>query len=246
MQGNSAISPDIVHVDLSDRDLKTIPYSENDPQLYAELIHILASAGARTILIDIVFPTCREESCSNLVKEAALAGNVHFPVILSGATDSNKTNVQTPKLPETTYWPIDIDTVSNAIANGQVIIANFPALNKVASGLGHINSQPDADGVYRRISLLLNTKEGLIPSLALRTVCSYLGIKTEHIEFKPKRELTLQNAILPDGRAFDVHIPVGDKARNRIKFSGPWDKTFSHYLFFCLSWQQYFPGDTGL
>ena len=63
-----------------------MPYDQNDPRLYTELIKILKEAGVKGVLVDMVFPYCREgreELCAAFAEEEFQAGNVYFPVILA-------------------------------------------------------------------------------------------------------------------------------------------------------------------
>lgn len=230
LQGNRPISPEIVHVDLDDKDLRTIEYTENDPRLYSELVKILGLAGVTSVLVDILFPVCKENSCTTFSNEVETAGSIHFPVILSPDSTGREAFSVFPSLPESTFWQIDSSKLGNGVARGQVLISNFSDLNNASSGLGHINSFPDVDGVYRRIPLLINTAGGIIPSLALRTACHYLGVPVENISLA-KNRLTLHNTTLPDGRTLDIRIPLGVRTKHRINFSGPWTETFAHYSF---------------
>ena len=230
-QGNRPISPEIVHVDLDDNDLRTIDFTENDPRLYAELIRILDLAGVRSVLVDILFPVCKEKGCTSFYNEVEAAGSVHFPVILSPDNKEKEAHSVSPSLPESTFWQIDSSKLRKGVARGQVLISNFSALNKSASGLGHINAFPDVDGVYRRIPLLIDTASGIIPSLALRTACHYLDVPIENIDSTKKDTLILHDTALPDGRVLDIKIPLGVRTKHRINFSGPWTETFAHYSF---------------
>ena len=45
---------------------------------------------------------------------------------------------------------------------------SFPELTAAARGIAHFNSEPDPDGVYRRMPLLIGYADGYLPGLALR------------------------------------------------------------------------------
>jgi len=78
-QGRRPVSPDIVHIDLDDQSAASLDYDKNDPRLYTELIRILKEAGVRAVLVDMVFPYCRNDrDCAAFADEVADAGNVFF------------------------------------------------------------------------------------------------------------------------------------------------------------------------
>ena len=92
-QGPRPTNPYIVHIDLDDQSVASLPYDKNDFRLYTELIRILKEAGVKSILIDMVFPYCREGKetlCTAFADEVNKAGNVFFPVILSKNEESAK------------------------------------------------------------------------------------------------------------------------------------------------------------
>jgi CHASE2 domain-containing sensor protein len=59
-KGNQETTPDIVHIDLDDQSVSSLPYSKNDPRLYAQLIRILSASGVKAVLVDMLFPKCRD------------------------------------------------------------------------------------------------------------------------------------------------------------------------------------------
>ena len=229
-QGKREASPDIVHIDLDDQSVASIKYSKNDPRLYTELINILAASGVKTILIDMVFPKCAEESCDLLAEEVRMAGNVHLPVILS--TAPGPWAGPSPENPPAAgdLWSIT-GPDNQDLLSGKIVMSNYRALNEAAAGLGHMNCPPDHDGVYRRIPLLIKNSRGLVPSLALKTACDYLGVSQERIRMEGGGKVVLFNVILPDGRTMDIRIPINRRGQNRINFCGPWNNAFAHYSF---------------
>lgn len=229
--GRRAASPDIVHIDLDDQSLARLPYSKSDFHLYGDLIRTLHAAGVKSILVDIVFPNCRDTaSCSALADPVADAGNVTFPVILSAHAEAVAPMQAAPPLPLQAAWHIDGANQVELI-EGQLIMSNFNDLNKAAAGLGHINLDPDRDGVYRRVPMFIRTSAGAVPSLSLQVLSNFLQVPSERIFIDKRKGVILPGAALPGGRSLDIHIPVDRQGRNRINFSGPWNDSFSHYSF---------------
>ena len=231
-QSPSPSTPYIVHIDLDDQSVATLPYDPNDPRLYSELIRILNEAGVKTILIDMVFPYCREGRetlCDAFSREVVKAENVYLPVILADNVppDKEKTNIS---MSQFGAWNIS-NSDAIQLKQGKISLSNLPALNDGAAGLGHINSPPDRDGVYRRLPLFINSNNGLIPSLALQVACGYLKVSPDQVRIQNGQNLELSGAQFPDGRSGDITIPVDNQARHRINFSGSWNDSFSHYSF---------------
>lgn len=230
-QGRRATSPDIVHIDLDDQSVATLPFSKNDSRLYGEVVRILKAAGVRAVLMDIVFPQCADSAgCDLLVEQVLAAGNVTFPVILATEGSGRHPSSDQVHFPPKAAWNIK-GGQELSLGTGEMIIANFAALNQAAAGLGHINSDPDRDGVYRRISLFITTPAGVVPSLALRTLCSFLAVPPERVRLDQEGEVVLSGAAFASGRTADLRIPVDQQGRNRVNFTGPWNDSFSHYSF---------------
>jgi len=230
-QGSRPVNPDIVYVDLDDKSVSSLKYSLDDNRLYTDLIGILKGSGARAILVDMIFPNCRQDdNCTPFTEQVKRSGNVHLPVILSVNGAGSPPSETLHASPQKTTWNMAIpDTFT--LETEHIVITNFKELNEAAAGLGHINCLPDRDGVYRRFPLLLKSAEGVIPSLSLKTVCTFLDIPPDRIQLTPNGTITLSDVFLPDGRTTDVQIPVNRNAQNRIHFSGPWSDTFAHYSF---------------
>jgi adenylate cyclase len=229
-QGRQDVSPDIVHIDLDDRSLATLPYSKNDPRLYAELFRILSLAGTGTIMVDMLFPVCRQEECRLLAAEAAAACNILFPVILSPPGRDSSGEPAGGTVADRVFLSIAAPG-DYALPGGSLLMSNDESLDRAAAGLGHINCPPDRDGVYRRIPLFIRGETGLAPSLALLAAASYLELAPEKIRLEENGTVILPDVTLPGGQRLDVHIPVDREGRNRINFAAPWHDAYAHYSF---------------
>jgi adenylate cyclase len=118
---------------------------------YARLIDTLAEAEARVIVFDILFsePASGDEELATSIKNA---GNVVLPVILAPTvTDS---------------------TVLRQSTQSKGFIKPLPIFESGAVARGHANVMPDADGVVRRLSLVMGDDHE--PALALAAVAKYL------------------------------------------------------------------------
>ncbi len=105
------------------------------------------------------------------------------------------------------YLPV-IATPSGGLAS------SYPELAAAAAGLGHINAEPDGDGVYRRMPIFVRRADRLVPSLALRTAGAALGKDAG-----------------ADELARELGIPADRQGRLIIDYRGPWGAVFPHYPF---------------
>ncbi len=101
---------------------------------------------------------------------------------------------------------------------------SFADLTAAARGVAHFDSEPDPDGVYRRMPLLFRYADGFMPSLALGAACDALQVDPSTIEVSFGSSLRLPEAKMPDGTVRDVSIPIDRKGRMIVDFAGPWGK----------------------
>ena len=98
-------------------------------------------------------------------------------------------------------------------------------------GLGYLNLPPDSDGILRRVPLLVRHQGALYPSIALRTVCDYLGVTADNVIVKPGKSILLKNAKLTeDLPPIDIVIPIDRKGAMIINYTGAWQRT-NHYSY---------------
>ncbi len=214
------LSADIVYVDIDDKSLPSLPFSPDSPLIYEKLFTILNEAGVSIQLVDIAF--IAGSSSNSLAKSNLALKKVYLPLIFS---NQQKQGDESTALPESEYWQKKGDQTS--FPAGSPILA-MSEHNLNAAGLGHINTWPDYDGVYRRVPLFLASGNQLIPALSLRAVTDYLQVTPENIKIE-KGKVSLSQATFPDGRTKDIIIPYNNNGKSRINFIGPWPHVFAHY-----------------
>jgi adenylate cyclase len=111
---------------------------------------------------------------------------------------------------------------------------SFRELTAAARGIGSINSDPDPDGIFRRMPLLVGYGTGFVPGLALRAACDALGVEPSTIEVAFGRHIRLPGAHMPDGSVRTIDIPIDRAGRMIIDYAGPWAASFPHYSFATL------------
>jgi sigma-B regulation protein RsbU (phosphoserine phosphatase) len=226
----------VVHVDLNNTSLRML----NDPHIdrghHARLIHNLAAMKTAAIMYDFVFagasapPDDRE-----LISAVRQAGNVFVGMVFRlgqpGSPDRGlPADEKTQRLLDLAAWRIPVALDGAGFFRGMDPIATFADLSAVSRGIGYLSLNPDKDGVFRRIPLLVRHGDAFFPSFALRVVCDFLGVPPERVALAPGK-IVLRDAAYP-GRNVASHlvIPVDARGNLRINFLGPWG-AMTHYHF---------------
>jgi len=233
LRGTEKIIPSIGHVDLSDSELRALALKSGDRRDFARLVKVLSTAGAASIIFDINFP---EQGLTDgdaaFVAAVAAAGNVILPALLPPA-DYNKLSAPSPTGvdPLTRWlWHPKVN-VSGTPPEARSSTLSFSDLTAAARGVGHFNSEPDPDGVYRRMPLLIRYADGYLPGLGLRAATDALQVDPSTIEVSFGTEIRLPAAKMPDGTTRDVSIPIDRNGRMIVDFAEPWGTGFPRYSF---------------
>ncbi|MGB7292363.1 MAG: CHASE2 domain-containing protein [Thermodesulfobacteriota bacterium] len=131
-------------------------------QIYAPIVEYLSQAEA--LFIDILFtePSSYGVEDDLIFSEAIKkANNVHLPVFLS-----NKDEPITSKDREVLDHLAIRDEISTALKFNSIVYP-IDVLRKSIRGSGNVTISPDDDGVYRRIPLVFQLREYLIPHFLL-------------------------------------------------------------------------------
>jgi adenylate cyclase len=232
MHGPEKVLPSISHVDLSDAEVTSLGMKGGDREDFARLVKVLSAAGASSIVFDIIFPERGERTGdADFVQAVQADGHVTLPVILRvrGADEKAGPSAVDPQLAPRLWHPKVLRPGSPLTARASTL--SFPALSAAARGIAHINSEPDLDGVLRRMPLLVACGDGYIPSLALAAAVDVLQVDPAAIEVRFGRFLRLSGARMPDGSERDIRIPIDAAGRMIVDYAGPWGAGFAHYPF---------------
>lgn len=158
--------------------------------LYAQAVDRLRSAGARVIALDIFFDAPGAED-SGLIDAISRAGNVVFPVEGQG--------------------PGAFHPRPGVVQVFDVFVRATPRIAAAAVAEGSVNVTTDRDTVVRSLPLLLESGEGLLPSLSLAIISRFIR-RANILDQDPTSVM-----IYAAGRT----IPVIDNGRMLINYSGP-------------------------
>jgi adenylate cyclase len=207
-----AASPEVVVVTVDQPDLDffknqgvTWPWPR---QLYAPLIDYCRWAGAKAVIFDILYTEASSygpEDDHKFAQAAAKAGNVVLPFFLSRDTKPpnpseemllKKAGLTIPGPP-----PRDQPTYRS-------VVTPIPPLLAAAQALGNVETRPDADGIYRRVPLVVPFQGTWLPTLGFAAFHRF-GTPGP-IHFAPGA-LVLGNA----------RVPLDDQGYLLLKFRGP-------------------------
>ncbi len=171
LRGERPASSEIVLVDIWDDTLAALGRWPFDRQYHAALIQVLAEAGAKAVVFDVVFvePSAQDAKVAEAVR---LAKNVYFafgfssPHVFPGRFVSTK--IESPLL---------------------------PSFKEAAKGSGFVNIQVDLDGKRRRVMPVINYEGKDYYHLSFRVLMDLLGVKQEGIVFKPGKYLELKKGL---------------------------------------------------
>jgi CHASE2 domain-containing sensor protein len=194
-----AVSKDIAIIEIYDDTLRNLGKWPLPRDFHASLIKVLKEYQVRAIVFDILFsePTLYDEVLANALKDA---GCVY--------------------LAQAFYFP---ETNTGPFPESKNILAGITAgLEKYARGRGHINTLVDSDGKVRRIPLFIKYNGRLIPNLAVKAACDWLGLDLNQVKIQKDGVGIDQRLFLPNSRhsAFLVNYP------------GKWENSFARFQYF--------------
>ncbi|MBU0928156.1 MAG: adenylate/guanylate cyclase domain-containing protein [Spirochaetes bacterium] len=239
-RGTGTRVPSVSVVGLSDRDAESLGLAGMDREPFARLARALSGAGAEAVIMDVSFPD-RGGSPGDgaLVAAAADAGNVYLPILLrpdrgpiagGGPLPAGGQPRAVSPLPPGTVWRPTVSRGGEPLS-ASLSAGNFPALEAAAAGLGHFNSEPDRDGTFRRMPMLIRYGDGFVPCLALRAACDALGVDPGRIDVAFGDRIRLPGATMADGTVRDIDVPIDRRGMAVVDFPGPWERSFTYYPF---------------
>lgn len=227
----------VVHVDINDSTIQKVGSFYLKRSQYALAVRNLNEMGVALQAYDIIFASrMNAEEDQALIDAVAESGNVYFGLAfgISGSGSQRVKGVNNDQdklryLAQTAWHPV-VEGLSDSIPTGVRPLMTFLPLASVSRGLGVINVQADADGIFRKIPLLIKFKDGFYPSLALLMACHYLKVPPENVVLRPGTSITLKDALFPGKPPRDIVILINEKGELRVNFIGTWER-MRHYDF---------------
>jgi adenylate cyclase len=195
-----------------------------DRRVHAQVIEFLREAGARTVMMDLLFnhPSSRPEEDRALIDATRRAGSVIYPLVFRPVREGNPADIARFPAPRH-LLRADVRGFGELPAVGELTMP-LPGLVETAAGLGHMQRTPDRDGVLRRVPFVYRVQGGFVPSLSLAAALRYLKADPASVRIERGREIRFKPRA-----GDDVVIPIDAEGRAWINYAGPWGTRFVHY-----------------
>ncbi|MFZ5448963.1 MAG: CHASE2 domain-containing protein [Thermodesulfobacteriota bacterium] len=177
-------------------------------QLYAPLIDYCRWAGAKAVILDILFTEASSygpEDDQKFTQAAANAGNVVAPFFLS--RDAKPANPSEAELLQKAGLAIPGPPPGDQ-PTYRSVVTPIPPLLAAAQALGNVESRPDADGIYRRVPLVAPFQGKWLPTLGFAAFHRFAD--QAPLQFAPGKLLLGESS-----------IPLDPQGRFLLKFRGP-------------------------
>ena len=205
----------VVILDIDERSLTTLGQWPWRRDAVGRLITRLRDLGASTIALDIIFaePDRFEvrdpaESASSATPDDILAGVLRDGRVILGyaftfdrAPSAHSACLLHP-LSLAVVHPSD-ETAGAPYFRATSAVCSLPMLAKAAGASGFLNAAPDADGILRRVPLVVELDGRVYPSLALASVVALTGARdlALYVSNVNASTLTIDQRIVPlDGK----------------------------------------------
>ncbi len=219
-----AYDSSIVHVDIANSSIRKLSYYF-PRRYYGDAINVLTRMQCSAIAFDIIFAQkVQAYDDSVLVGSAKASNRAYFPVAFGlndTVTNSATAAPEVTQYLDSTSWDVDARNVDNFYQAGAALLT-WNELAKASRGIGFISVQPDRDGVFRRVPLLVRYGKKFYPSMPMRLLCDYLHVLPEQIRVDGGKNITLHNANGKDGTTRDIVIPIDFRGNMLINWAGDW------------------------
>lgn len=223
---SQAKSDALVAIDYDDRALREQGLGRWPPdrRVHAQVLDWLREAGARTVVMDLLFVYPASDSAEDQVLIDAMrrAGNVILSFVFDPARERERSDAFRVAAPQHLLHA-EVRGSGHIPWAGELTLP-VPGSMETAAGLGHILRTPDSDGALRKISPVYAVKGGFVPALALAAAFRYMDVdpasvrieRGQAIRFKPRQ-------------AEELSVPIDAEGRMWINYAGPWGQRFLHY-----------------
>lgn len=226
----------VVHVDLNNTTIQKLNTYYLNRSHFARVARNLAAMGVAAQAYDFIFAARLDpEDDQAFIEATRAAGTVYFGLAFSLSKEAESErrdpgDEEVRQYLDRTKWPLQASGDASHLLPGRNPLVTFIPLASAARGLGFLNLRADADGVFRRLPLLVTYDGGCYPSFALRIAADYLGVPPEKVLIAPGRNVTLKDAGKPRGPVHDIVIPIDERGNMLVNFIGPWEG-LTHYNF---------------
>lgn len=220
-------------IDIDDQSLKRLgqwPWPRNR---MAELVSLLQAAGPSVIAFDIIFAEADRTSPRAVLElwpissenrrllsglpdhDSALAGAIgSSKVVLGFALKRDAANERSPEV-KARYVEMG-GSAEPYLARFNGAVSPLPMLESVAAGNGALTFVADADGIVRRVPLLLSYRKTIVPSLSAEALRIAQGTRNYVVRSAPENGPGLREI-----RIGNISVPTTAKGEIWVNYSKP-------------------------
>jgi CHASE2 domain-containing sensor protein len=158
LRGARPVSEDIVLIDIWDDTLKELGAWPFDRHYHADLLNVLASAGAKAVALDILFVEPRDGDAA-VAQAAKKAANAYF-----------------------VYAFLDPQQSRGTFTSEKLLAPILEEYALAAKGTGHVNAKADLDGKRRKVFPFIDFEGHRHYQLSFRIAMDLLGVKEEDLD----------------------------------------------------------------
>lgn len=197
LRGPREADPRIAVIEISDDSVSKIGRWPWDRKWHATIVKILKELGAKAVAFDVIFSEASDPSSDKVMAEALRqAGNVYLAEVIEYSKKFD-----------------------------DKLLQSIPIIAENAKGAGHINLEPDADGVMRRISLMRDLDGQKVPQLSLSIALDEYGVKLSEL-------YTRRNWLhIPTKNGAPLRVPLDRHHNFILNWAGKWQDTFEHFSY---------------
>ncbi len=174
--GTRPHSGQILIVDVDDRSLAAVGQWPWSRQTIADLLTKLRALAPAVVATDVMFPEADRHNGEVAKPDAVQATVLREGGVILGYGFTFARPDAANAVPSCLKHPISVavfhqgDQAVAPFFQATDAVCNLPILAEAAQGAGFLNAAPDADGILRRVPLLLEYRGDVYPSLALSAV----------------------------------------------------------------------------
>jgi adenylate cyclase len=221
----------IVIIDVDERSLASVGQWPWRRDVIGQLVERLREFGAAVVALDIVFAEPDRFEGKGVTPDAALATSLRggrvalgYAMTFDGAHHASRTCV---------HHPVGLAVVQPPDAQGADpffqatgAVCNLETLSDAAARSGFLNAAPDADGILRRVPMLVEYDGNIYPSLSLAAVSMLTGGRPSALRVANVNKATLLITAAPGGD--DRTVALDGKSNMLLRYRGG-KRTFPYF-----------------
>jgi len=225
-----ATSSEIVHLDVDDKAIEKIGEWPWDRGESARIVRRLAELGAKVVVFDIIYSKAKgargDQAFFDAIKDTGIVVSAASFKVTESRDEKLFIGDDRQRV-EALYdraWSMSVPAkqrLVRVVGFLSTLLPLSPILHD-SKEIGHILSTPDADGVFRRVPLLVQLEDRLVPSLSLAALAAYMDLKPDSVSFNTEGYVEIRR----DGKV--TRIPVDGHGMMLVNWGEIW-RTFKSY-----------------